>query len=201
MGRTYVVDFDDLCDATVHRLDQLCRIKTLYTNFQATLFAIPKRCSQATIDRAKSLGQWLHLAPHGWRHTRGECLAWTDEEAYAKLQAAAEMGINHPAFRAPGWLLDADIYTACKELGYVVADHAVFNARVAGTRVYCYNDAAFRMPTVVPIHGHLSKTPATDNFIDDMCRDGRLDFTKDASFISISDAAVEAYFNNEDIAS
>lgn len=160
-----VVDFDDLCDNTAHTLTVLEDLKVAYPNFKVTLFAIPARCSQATLQHVAQLnekyGKFIALAPHGWRHTRGECYAWTSEEAIAKIKAAAAMGIDAPLFKAPAWLLDGETYHACEELGYTV-----------------YNPGHLGITNHV--HGHLSNT--TGNYIKDMLADGRLAFKPDHIF-------------------
>ena len=174
------IDFDDYCDATV---DQLPAVKALLDkdeNCKITLFTIPARCTEDTIKRAKDLGPRLQLAPHGWRHTKGECLSWTDEEAKAKIERAAEMGIDAPVFRAPAWLLDADVYTACGELGYTVASHRTFRVPNTGVPEYVYN---YRPPGVRfrAIHGHV--TPVCDNHISQLVTNGKFVFKPGAQFV------------------
>ena len=154
------VDFDDLCDNVQHELDAVQALHEQHPTIKITLFAIPKRCSAKLIQRAKALGDWIQLAPHGWRHTRGECFGWTVDEAIAKITAARDMGIDAPCFRAPGWLLDQDTYTACKELGYTVCSHEVFRVFNTGVSEYVYN---IYKPKFTAVHGHL--TPVTNNHI------------------------------------
>lgn len=184
--RTYVVEFDDYCDATVNTLSILQSIKAQEPEFVATLFAIPKRCSPQTIARAKAL-PWLHLAPHGWRHTRGECLGWSHDEARAKILAARDMGIDAPCFKAPAWLIDQEVYDVCEELGYVVCDHADYYIRDHSCRVYRYNDPANRARKTTVTHGHL--TPVAGNWIKDMAEDGRLSFAHGSKFLTPWEAA------------
>jgi len=185
--RQYVVEFDDLCDATAGTLDTIAKVKEKYPDFRTTLFTIPRRTSPEVITKAKGLGDWLYLAPHGWRHTRGECLGWAKEEALTKISLAKAMGIDAPCFKAPAWLIDVEIYDACEELGYVVCDHLEFHED-SNAKVYRYNDHFNRMKRTTPIHGHLSN--CMDNWIEDMAKDGRLTFAKDSVFLTPWEAAV-----------
>lgn len=187
MSRQYVVEFDDLCDATVGTLDTLKAIKDKEPNFRCTLFTIPRRTSIETLQKAKDLGDWLYLAPHGWRHTRGECLGWSKDEALAKISLAKAMGIDYPCFKAPAWLIDVEIYDACEELGYVVCDHKDFYEPGHPARVYRYNDHTNRAKKTTPIHGHL--TNCMDNWIEDMAKDGRLSFATGSTFLTPVEAA------------
>ena len=175
MGRkriiTLAVDFDDMCDGVVDMLPHLSTVKSRYPLFNCTLFTIPLRTSQATIDIVSRLNdehgdKWIALAPHGWRHTRGECLAWTKNEAIDKIQRAAKMGIDEPVFKAPAWLCDGDIRDACTELGYGLYDHPLSKLRGV-------------------VHGHL--TPVSGNWIGDMIADGRLQFATSATFTWVRD--------------
>lgn len=186
MSRRYVVDFDDLCDATVGTLDTLARIKEKEPDFCCTLFTIPKRTSQATLQRAKGLGSWVALAPHGWRHTRGECLGWSTVEAAFKFAEAKDMGLDAPIFKAPAWLSDEDIYKAAALANIAIADHKDFSPNNPGCPVYRYNDPFYRMRGTSPVHGHL--TPVCDNFIDDMLADGRLSFASKSTFLFCHEA-------------
>ena len=183
----YAVDFDDYCDATVDTLEVLRDLREHHSTFKVTLFAIPKRCSPFTIASARALYPWLQLAPHGWRHTRGECLGWTDEEAHAKLVAARDMGIDAPIFRAPGWLIDGDTYTACSTLDYAIASHSTYRIPHTGVREYVYNLRTPSTRQLRAIHGHL--TPVAGNHIRDMLTDGRLTFATDSTFTHLPDIA------------
>jgi Predicted deacetylase len=172
--KNFVVDFDDLCDATVGELEVLKQIKAQYNDFKVTLFTIPQRTSDTTIAAAKALGEWCQIAPHGWWHTRGECYSWSSEEAVEKIAAAKQRGIDAPAFRAPGWLLDGDVYVACRELDYTICSHAIYRIPKTGVKEYVYNDVTLRGKGTRAIHGHL--TPVSGNFIRDMDRNGKLTF-------------------------
>ena len=180
--KSYCIDFDDLCDGVmvqrwrnddIHLVDFLAAWKERCPPLKVTLFTIPTRTSDATIAALRSLGPWVALAPHGWRHTRGECLAWTADEAIAKIRHAASRGIDAPCFRAPAWLIDGDVYTACHALGYAVASHMTFRIPHTGFKEYVYNlhMGAFP-PSTRRVHGHL--TPVAGNHIYDLHHDGLL---------------------------
>jgi predicted deacetylase len=175
------VDFDDLCDETAYTLQVLEALREANPGFKATLFTIPARTSSELIVEAKK-HEWLALAPHGWRHTRGECLAWTKEEALAKIEAAREKGIDAPAFRAPAWLLDRAVYDTCMELDYTVCDHAVYRIPIEGAKTYTYNLLGGRAPQVRAIHGHLTRTQHVDNWILRLIQQGRLRFAPKSEF-------------------
>jgi len=187
--RYFVVDFDDYCDNTMSdTIGPLIQLKEKYPKLKVTLFTIPSRTSQAAIAAAKALGGWVQLAPHGYFHTRGECLAWDDEEAFKKITVAKEMGIDAPIFRAPAWLLDGDTYIACRELDMAVASHNLFRIPQTGVPEYIYNLVGGRKKGTRPVHGHVS--PVSGNFIRDMIKDGRLSFPNKADFLFCHEAAV-----------
>ena len=188
-NKTYCVEFDDLCDNVAEdAYEQLSLLHDKYPQVKVTLFTIPQRTSDETIHKFKSL-PWIKLAPHGWRHTRGECLGWSKEEAIDKIMLANERGIDAPTFRAPAWLIDRDIYAACSELGYAVADHKDFRLNYTDVQVYTYNNFLGKKPKVRGIHGHL--TSVCDNYIGDMLTDGRLTFSDKATFMWPWEVAVE----------
>jgi hypothetical protein len=187
--RYFVVDFDDYCDSTMaDTIGPLTQLKEQYPLLKVTLFTIPSRTSPQTIAAAEALGDWVALAPHGYFHTRGECLAWSDEEAYKKIKAARDMGLTAPIFRAPGWLLDGDTYIACQKLDISVASHNLFRIPQTGVPEYVYNLVQGRSKGVRPIHGHVS--PVSGNFIRDMIKDGRLSFPVKADFKFCHEATV-----------
>jgi len=179
--KPYCVDVDDFCDATVAELQMLTELKDQLPELKVTLFTIPQRTSDATIKKAKGLGDWLQLAPHGWRHTKGECLSWTDDEAREKITLARDRGIDAPLFRAPAWLLDADVYTACKDLNYAVASHKTFRIPNTGVREYVYNMRWPGMKKFRSIHGHV--TPVMGNYIRDMMTKGMFDLPAESTFV------------------
>ena len=187
MSRTFCVDFGDLCDVTAHRLKLLEQLKDVHPGFKVTLFTIPERTSLDTIRRAKALGDWVQLAPHGWRHTRGECLAWTDEEARVKIEAAYEKGIDAPVFRAPGWLVDGDVYEACKALNYTVASHKIFRIPDTNALEYVWNGRYHRR--LRGVHGHLTKVG--DDFIGKRLEEDRYAFPENATFVFPQDVSYQ----------
>ncbi len=191
-NRIYVVDFDDFCDATVDELEVLKGLKQKYPTFTCTLFTIPSRTSPSTVDAAKQLGDWIKLAPHGYFHTKGECLGWTEDEAMYKIECGRDAGLDEKCFRAPAWLLDSNTYTACDRMGYVVASDVDF--RIPSTRrdtyprEYIYNTPIGRFKGTRSVHGHL--TPVAGNYIKDMLDDGRLAFGKKHKFLTCVEASV-----------
>lgn len=191
MSRTYCVDMDDLVDGVMLQhwrdkptllVDFLAKWEEATPGIKVTFFTIPQRVSDATIRIFKINFPWIKLAPHGWRHSRGECLGWTSEEAVEKLKAAKDRGIDAPVFRAPGWLLDGETYEACGEMGYTVASHATYHIPHPTVRQYIYNrhDGVEPMRTR-RVHGHL--TPVSGNHIFDLHADGWLNFKKGDSFV------------------
>lgn len=181
-GKAIVMDFDDLCDNTVNKLEYLCKLKDLMPGLKCTLFTIPGRTSASTISAVKSLGDYVQLGMHGWIHVLGECFAWTSEEALMKMQMAEEMGIDGKVFRAPKWVLDAEIYHAAKELGYVVADHKDYRVLGSGARTYTYN-MPLRDPPYLRVHGHLPNV--SGNGIEEHFED--FVFDKDSQFKHITE--------------
>lgn len=187
MALTYVVEFDDLYDGIAERsLEQLQSVKERYTDFVCTLFTIPNRTSDATIATFKN-HPWIALAPHGWHHTRGECLTWPYHEAADKILGARARGIDAPAFRAPAWIINRATYEVCRDNNITVCDHKDQYLQVVDTFVYRYNDPLWRKPKIRPVHGHLTQC-ATDNYIGDMLMDGRLTFADKGVFIYPWDA-------------
>lgn len=204
-ARPYIVDFDDYCDATVGELEYVRLAKEKWPALKVTLFAIPARCIPSTIqavrdlnakylDPAVDVDDWLTLAPHGYFHTKGECLGWSAQEAQDKIGLARDMGITAPIFRAPGWLLDADVYEACGKVSYIVASHremrVPFKGRVPFGPIpeYVYNDPAMRFPRSRAIHGHM--TPVSGNYIKDMWEDGRFSVPPKHNFLHTWEAGV-----------
>lgn len=186
--RPICLDFDDYCDATAPELAKLDELKVKCPNLVVTLFTIPKRTSQAAIDEARSR-DWIHLAPHGWRHTRGECLSWTQYEASDKINLAASMGIDTPIFKAPAWLIDGEVYKACADLSYSIASHTTFRLKHTRVPEYIYN---LRIPGhkwYGAVHGHLTNTPAVTNYIDNMLNRGELNFHADTKFLTCTELA------------
>ena len=96
------------------------------------------------------------------------------------------MGIDAKIFRAPAWLIDGDVYQACKDLDYVVASHLEYRLPNSGIKEYIYNDP--KVKGVVRVHGHLTNCNV-NNFIVDMENNGALDFPKNGEFIYPQDIA------------
>jgi hypothetical protein len=175
------VDFDDLYDNIAARsLTRLLAIKEQCPAFTCTLFTIPARISDETIFLYKQY-PWIALAPHGWRHTRAECIPWSKDEALWKITAARDRGIDAPAFRAPQWLITGEIYDACAELNYTVCDHIEYRVDHPTCNVYTYNSPHGHAPKVLATHGHLTNC-AVDNYINDVYDRGGLRFHPNSTF-------------------
>lgn len=197
MSRQVIVDMDDLCDNVllqwrhdkqVYLVDFLLKWKERVPGLKLTAFTIPRRTSKDTIRIFKKSLEWVALAPHGWEHTRGECLSWSKPEAVAKLKMAADMGINAPVFRAPAWLINQETYEACRELGYTVASHATIRIAATGVSEYIYNHHMGRPKKSVAIHGHF--TPVCNNWLYDMEDRGLLSTPAKATFLWAHEAGV-----------
>lgn len=189
--RPVVMDVDDLCDAVMvqewrgQRIDLVEWLASWHAReegLKLTAFTIPRRTSDATIRRFKDELPWVALAPHGHAHCRGECLGWTRQEALDKLRMARERGIDAPIFRAPGWLIEREVYEAAGELGYTIASHADMRCEVAGVKEYVYNLHVGANPMRTKrIHGHF--TPVAGNMLYDMAYDGRLKVPHGATYV------------------
>lgn len=191
MGKVnqFVVEADDLCDNVLTDpiydpplVEFLHTLKEETPALKMTFFTIPTRTSDATIKLFKEEFPWIALAPHGWCHSRGECLGWTSEEAAEKITLAKERGIDAPIFRAPGWLLDGETYEACRQLGYAVASHRTMRVPNTSVHEYVYNAHEGANPMRVKrVHGHV--TPVSGNWLLDLKKMGRLTFKKDDEFV------------------
>lgn len=150
-----ILDFDDLCDQN-DAYDPLMRLRERDAGFKVTLFAIPTRCGDALLKRYESIANWCHLAVHGWRHARHECLSWTSEETQDKLQRALSI---YPGFvrmfKAPNWNIDTETYAGCKAAGFAVADH-IRNIEILPQKQphYIYN-IRLRHDKFNRLHGHI----------------------------------------------
>lgn len=181
----YCVDFDDMCSAVMRHLDILLSVKQRSPQFKATLFTIPKRITDDEISTLKQY-DWLALAPHGWRHTKGECLSWTKEEAVDKLQMSKTRGIDAPIFKAPAWLIDQEMYEACREVGYSVASHHMFRVPNTGVPEYIYS--LRNKDKCRGIHSHLTKCAGLQT-IKDLYLENELTFTETDTFYFAHEAA------------
>ena len=104
----------------------------------------------------------------------------TIDEALEKIQLSKDRGIDAPAFRAPGWLIDEAVYDACTQLNYTICDHKEHHVPYPNARIYTYNWYLGKHKRVRGVHGHM--TPVMDNEIIKMLNDGRLTFKQDAQF-------------------
>jgi hypothetical protein len=122
------VDLTGFSDNTTWAIDQLKRLPGV----TATVFAYPLKTSPEVLAQLKSIPK-IQVAPLGWRGSRNECLAWTEEETIAKISDARDKGFDAPVFRAPDWLLDQEVYNACKKTNYLVAADRIFNIEADNT--------------------------------------------------------------------
>ena len=161
MNKTAIIDFDDLTD-TNDPWDALQVLKERDNGFKVTLFSIPTRLSERTLGKYDAVRDWVSLAIHGWRHARHECLAWTSEETADKLGMACKIypGFSR-AFKAPNWEICDEVYKACGDIGFVVADH-IRNIPIIPhkQRVYIYNQR-LKSDTFNRLHGHIQPWAGT----------------------------------------
>lgn len=118
-----------------HKLDLLLDLKKRFPKLKVTLFAIPSKCPISWLKELKEKYDWMEFAVHGWFHDvtnrtgadakyyPEECKNWTKEDANKYLEMAEKMGVFVKGFKAPGWLLNPDVYEVLKERGYWIMDH------------------------------------------------------------------------------
>jgi calcineurin-like phosphoesterase family protein len=149
-----IVDLDDLCDMW-NPYDMLLTLKENDPSFKVTLFTIPKKCSPKLLKRYNANKSWVELAMHGWWHTTGETLSWTEDECREKMRRAEEMGIDGRGFKAPKWIISDTVRKVAREEGWYISDHKSnrFRPRVEGERVYI-TDLRLRDSKEVRLHGH-----------------------------------------------
>lgn len=155
--QTVVMDFDDLTDDN-DRFATLLRLKAHDPGYKVTLFAIPTRLSNRTLQRYDDECHWIQLGIHGWRHSRHECLAWTSEETEEKIAAARAIYPNFaPVFKAPNWESCDEMYIGLKNAGVAVADH-MRNIEIMPSDMphYIYN-IKLRGDTYRRMHGHIQE--------------------------------------------
>jgi hypothetical protein len=113
-----VVDFDDFHEEE-NRLDLLHALKAINPKFKCTVFAIPALGSE---EFWRETPEWIELAVHGWRHPHPrEAAGWTYSEAMFVLSYCSDIFAH--GFKAPGWRISDETYTACMDAGWWVADH------------------------------------------------------------------------------
>jgi hypothetical protein len=119
-----LVDFDDYCEDQ-NRLDLLGQLREINPAFRCTVFAIPARGSE---EFWRSTPDWIELAVHGWEHPHPrEAEAWTYEQASFVMAYCNELFAH--GFKAPGWQISDDTYSALQARGWWVADHWENNQR------------------------------------------------------------------------
>ena len=146
-----VFDLDDLCD-DFDPWDKLHELKAEHPGLKVTLFAIPARCSDELLARYRAL-DWVELGTHGYHHSSGECAVWGYDETMEKLEELEELGWPK-LFKAPGWLLNEEVYKALHFRGYTVADHAVHAWQSLALPVKRYT---FNLPrkAIKNVHAHV----------------------------------------------
>lgn len=140
-----VFDFDDFHEDN-HRLDLLHELKRINPKFRCTLFAVPGRGSD---EFWESVPRWCELAVHGWRHdTVDECIEWDYLRSVEMVIWKSPHFVN--GFKAPGWQISDDTYSALEDNNWWVADqHLEDTRRPRSLKTYFYEDGDDRW------HGHI----------------------------------------------
>lgn len=143
----YVIDLDDFCEDN-NGLDMLFRLRAAVPGFKVNLFTIPGRCTQSFLTEVRKL-EWIDMIPHGFNHpTSRECENWTYQRALEYLDYLEPLGLTR-GFKAPGWVVNENLYEALLTRGYWIADQAYNDyRRPDGLRAYIL-DAPNK------VHGHL----------------------------------------------
>jgi len=142
-----IIDFDDFWQNN-HRLDLLERLHGANSSFRCTLFAIP---GLGGPDGSfwSSVPDWCELAVHGWFHGEPatECLSWDYWRMRDVIEWRPERFVR--GFKAPGWQISDECYTALLDCGWWVADQPYNDARrPRGLRVHRLGDGEHW-------HGHI----------------------------------------------
>jgi len=140
-----IFDFDDWSQAHDCRME-LEKLKEINPKFKVTLFTIPAKTTIEMLEWANWNNYWVELAQHGWKHNSNyECKDWDFETAMYYLSRGVLL--NPKGFKAPGWQISDDLYHACREFGYYVADQPYNkDRRPEGVRIYEVGKDAY--------HGH-----------------------------------------------
>jgi len=197
-----VLDLDDFAENEGNSkecMELLVKQKELFPNLKVTLFAIPwyedKDNSLFFKSVLEKYGTWVELAIHGWTHsTPTECKEWTLEEALAKIKRAYAMGCFVKGFKAPGWQISRDTYTALDYLGFWVADHTVSAYTEPGVLNDLRRPLTLKAYTVDHpwiVHGHTwdlnNPDPAYNNGIRQIIEVHGVPWTKESRFHFIND--------------
>jgi hypothetical protein len=124
-----IFDLDDFAlPAERNCLPELLKLKEKFPNLKVTLFAIPfyeDKTQNLFFNRVvDKYGDWIELGVHGYYHDSNfECKEWGYDEALKKIEKAYNFGCFRKLFKAPGWQISRDTYSACKKLDFIVADH------------------------------------------------------------------------------
>ena len=151
MDVRYVFDIDDLCD-DFDPWEELHELRKRYPNLRVTAFAIPGRCSDELLARYRGL-DWVELGAHGYWHSSMECATWPYSETREKLAELSEAGWL-PVFRAPGWAINEEVYSALADEGWICATHSDWLEGSEGLPLvkYVYQQYLWS------IHGHTWET-------------------------------------------
>lgn len=160
--KSVVMDLDDLCDVWNPRAT-LERWHEANPEGKVTLFTIPGRSSDALLDEYAAL-PWVQLGMHGWWHTRGECLSWSQETVEERMKLWEDRGFAR-VFKAPHWMTTPEIYKAAQARNWIVADHSRnMDFWKVGMNIYAYN-LKHRKQGFISVHGHTHDV--TGNGIDE----------------------------------
>lgn len=139
--QTAVVDSDDLCDE-YDPYDVLVDFKSKFPKFKITLFAIPKKCSSALLEKYSKL-DWVEMAVHGYDHDTNreyENMAYADTEL-RMLASFALYPKFSKVFKAPGWQLSTDAMKWLTDSDWIVMDqHYNNDRRPEGLKTLVYAD-------------------------------------------------------------
>jgi peptidoglycan/xylan/chitin deacetylase (PgdA/CDA1 family) len=121
-----ICDFDDFYDGNTG-LDYLFHLHAMRPDFRCTLFTVPNRITNATLE---SLPSWMEVAVHGFDHpTPRECEGWDRDAMDRLLDHVSTRPKFVRGFKAPGWQISNACYDVLLERGYWVADQDYNNGR------------------------------------------------------------------------
>lgn len=186
---TWIVDFDDQCDAW-DALPYLLILKEKFPKFKVTLFTIPAESSYPHLLKLKQY-DWIQLALHGWTHrindehnpTEMQHWSYDKSDKYLAFMSVFYGNIFVKGLKAPGWVLNEYIYQSALERGYWIMDRSYNDYR----RLKGLNH--FLLDRADVLHGHTwSCNGGVDNFIGDMIERGDFDkVTQEDDFKFVSE--------------
>lgn len=144
---TFLIDLDDFNEFN-NQLDLLTNLYCKNPKLKFNLFTIPARCSLEFMDTIKGI-DWIDMIPHGFEHkTSRECEHWSIVQCEDYLDYLDELELTK-GFKAPGWIINDNMYSALLERGYWVADQAYNNDRRPKEL------KAYLLDSSNKIHGHI----------------------------------------------